>query len=87
MKIDNKIYKIIVDSGSYINAVSSRLVSMIDLEAVPQPYPYKVSWVNIMSIEVNKRCLVPVQLAAYKDKIWCDMLVMSTMGHVILGRP
>jgi len=36
---------------------------------------------------VNERCLVPVQFATYKDKIWCDVLVMGTMGHVILGTP
>ena len=62
------------------------LVSTIGLEAVPHPYPYKVSWVNITSLEVNERCLVPVQFATYKDKIWCDMLAMDTMGQVILGR-
>jgi len=60
MKINDKNYKIIVDSGSCINAVSSKLVSTIGLEAVPHPCPYKVSWVNTTSIEVNKRCLIPV---------------------------
>jgi len=62
MKIDDKNYKIIVDSGSCINAVSSKLVSMIGLEAVPHPCPYKVSWVNTTSIEVNERFLVLVRL-------------------------
>ena len=87
MKIGDKSCKIRVDSGSCINAVSSKLVSMIGLKAVPHPYPYKVSWVNTMSIEVNERCLVPVKFATYKNKIWCSVRAMSTMGHVILGRP
>ena len=87
MKIGDKNYKIIVDSGSCINAMSSKLVSMIGLEAVPHLCSYKVSWVNTTSIEVNERCLVPVQFATYKDKIWCDVLAMGTMGHVILRRP
>jgi len=39
-----------------------------------------------MSIEVNERCLILVQLATYTDKICCDVLAMGTMGHVILGR-
>ena len=86
MKISDKNYKIIVDSGSCINDVSSKLVSMIGLKAVPHPYPYKVSWVNT-SFEVNERCLVAVQFATYKNRIWCDMLTMGTMGHVILERP
>ena len=59
---------------------------MLGLEAVPYLYPYKVSWLNIISIEVNERCLVLVQFATYNDKIWCDVLTMGTMGHVILGR-
>ena len=87
MKIGNKSCKIIVDSGSCINVVSFKLISMISLKVVPHPCPYKVSWVNTTSIEVNKRCLVPVQFATYKDKIWCDVLAMDTMSHVILGRP
>jgi len=67
--------------------MSSKLVSMIGLEAVSHPCPYKVSWVNTTSIEVNERCLVLMQFATYKDKIWCDVLAMGTMGHVIHGRP
>ena len=59
---------------------------MIGFEVVLHPCPYKVSWVNKISIEVNERCLIPVQFATYKNKIWCDMLAMGTMGHVILGR-
>jgi len=46
MKIGDKNCKIIVDSESYINVVSFRLVSMIGLKAVPRPCSYKVSWVN-----------------------------------------
>ena len=64
--------------------LSSKLVSMIGLKAVPHPCSYKVSWVNTTSIKVNERCLVPVQFATFKDKIWCYMLAMGTMGHVIL---
>ena len=38
------------------------------------------------SMEVNERCLVPMQFATYKDKIWCDVLTIDA-GHVILSRP
>jgi len=37
-------------------------------------------------MEVNERCLVLVQFATYKDKIWCDVITMDA-EHVILGRP
>jgi len=79
MKISDKNYKIIVDSGSCINDVSSKLVSMIGLKVGPHSCPYKVSWVNTTSIEVNERCLAPVQFATYKDKVWCDVLAMGVM--------
>jgi len=36
-------------------------------------------------MEVNERCLVLVQFATYKDKIWYDVITMDA-GHVILGR-
>jgi len=77
IKIGNKNCKIIVDSGSCINAVSSSLISKIGLKTVPHPSPYKVAWVNAASMEVNERCLVPVQFATYKDKIWCDVITMD----------
>jgi len=72
---------------SCINDVSSRLVSMIGLEAVPHLCPYTISWVSTTSIKVNVRCLVSIQFTTYKDKIWGGVLTMGTMGHVILGKP
>ena len=78
--------KIIVDSESCINAVSSSLISKIGLKTVSHPNPYKVTWINTTSMEVNERCLVPVQFVTYKDKIWCDVITMDA-GHVILSRP
>ena len=53
--------------------LSSSLISKIGLKTVPHPNPYKVTWINTASMEVNERCLVPVQFATYKDKIWCDV--------------
>jgi len=66
--------------------LSSSLVSKIGLKTVPHPNPYKVVRVNTTFMEVNERCLVPVQFATYKNKIWCDVISIDA-GHVILGRP
>jgi len=85
-KIGDNNCKIIVDSGSCINTVSFSLVSKKELKMVPHPSPCKVAWVNATSMEVNERCLVHVQFATYKDKIWCNVISMDA-GHVILGRP
>ncbi|XP_035551732.1 uncharacterized protein LOC118349895 [Juglans regia] len=86
IKINDKGCKIIVVSGSCINAVSVATVSRLGLQPVPHPQPYSVSWVDTSSIAVKERCLVPIQFLEYKDRIWCDVIPMD-VGHVILGRP
>ncbi|XP_022847564.1 uncharacterized protein LOC111370094 [Olea europaea var. sylvestris] len=86
IKINNKGYKAIVDSGSCINAVSMATVSRLGLKSVPHPQPYSVSWVDISSIAVKERCLVHIQFLEYKDHIMCDVISMD-VGHIILGRP
>uniref|UniRef100_A0A2N9FGZ1 RNA-directed DNA polymerase n=1 Tax=Fagus sylvatica TaxID=28930 RepID=A0A2N9FGZ1_FAGSY len=85
-KCEDKTCRVIIDSGSCINAVSSTLVSRLGLKLVPHPNPYKVSWVDITSIPIKERGLVSIQFLTYKDDIWCDVLPMD-VGHIILGRP
>jgi hypothetical protein len=86
IKCGDKGCKIILDSGSCINVVSSGSVSRLGLKSVPHPKPYSVSWVNDTSIAVKERCLFPIKIFDYHDKIWCDVIPMDE-GHVILGRP
>uniref|UniRef100_A0A2N9IC59 Reverse transcriptase n=1 Tax=Fagus sylvatica TaxID=28930 RepID=A0A2N9IC59_FAGSY len=75
--------KVIIDSGSCINAVSSSLVTRLGVKPIPHPNPYKVSWVDTSSIDIKERCLLPIQFMSYKDEIWCDVIPMD-VGHVIL---
>jgi len=86
IKYGDKGCKIIIDSGSCINTVSSGSVSRLGLKSVPHPKPYNVSWVNDTSIAVKERCLFPIKIFYYHDEIWCDVIPMD-VGHVILGRP
>ncbi|GFZ19760.1 hypothetical protein Acr_28g0004650 [Actinidia rufa] len=86
IKCGEKDCKVIIDSGSCINAVSSSTVSRLGLKPVPHPNPYHVSWVDTSSISIKQRCLVPIQILSYSDKIWCDVVPMD-VGHIILGRP
>ncbi|XP_022887753.1 uncharacterized protein LOC111403469 [Olea europaea var. sylvestris] len=60
-------------------------ISRLGLKPVPQPQPYSISWVDISSIVVKERCLVPIQFLEYKDHIWCNVISMD-VGHIILGR-
>jgi hypothetical protein len=78
--------KVIIDSGSCINAVSSSLVTRLGVKLIPHPNPYKVSWVDNSSIDIKERCLLLIQFMSYKDEIWCDVILMD-VGHTILGRP
>uniref|UniRef100_A0A2N9IMT1 Reverse transcriptase zinc-binding domain-containing protein n=1 Tax=Fagus sylvatica TaxID=28930 RepID=A0A2N9IMT1_FAGSY len=78
--------RLIVVSGSCINAVSSSLVTRLGVKLIPHPNPYKVSWVDTSSIDIKERCLLPIQFMSYKDEIWCDVIPMD-VGHIILGRP
>ena len=82
----DKTCKVIIDSGSCINAVSSNVVSRLSLKLTPHPNPYKVSWVDTSSTAIKERCVVPLQFLTYKAEIWCDVIPMD-VRHIILSRP
>ena len=52
LKLGDKVCKIIIDSGSCVNAISTSTVKMLGLIPVPHPNPYKVSWVDSTSIPI-----------------------------------
>ncbi|KAK8938735.1 hypothetical protein KSP39_PZI011547 [Platanthera zijinensis] len=85
-KCGEKWCKLIIDSGSYMNVVSENAIARMHLVTEPHPHPYKIAWVNKTSIAVSKRCLVPLTLKNYVDKVWCDVIPMDVC-HVLLGRP
>jgi len=45
-KIEDKNYKVIVNSKSCINAISSNVTKKFGLEVVSHPHLYKVPWIN-----------------------------------------
>ena len=85
-RIGPSVVKIVVDSGSVVNAVSSASVPTLGLQAQDHPRPYRAMWINDTSLAVTRRCLVPLQVARYREEIWCDILPMG-VGSVLLGRP
>lgn len=62
MKCGQAFYRVIIDSGSAINAVSSKPVSQLKLTPQPHHCPYKVSCVNKTSLPVTQRCLLPLEV-------------------------
>ncbi|XP_073117835.1 uncharacterized protein [Elaeis guineensis] len=58
IKFGDKIYKMIIDSGSCINAISTDTIKRLGLTPVDHPSPYTVSWIDSSSIPIKFRCHV-----------------------------
>ena len=71
-KIENKNCMVIVDSGSCINAIESKLVTTLGMKPVKHPNPYKITWIDATSIDVQERCQIPIQFSTYIDNVWCN---------------
>ena len=85
-KIGSTVVKILVDSGSVVNAIAAASVHALGLHPLLHPRPYKAMWINEASLVVTKRCIVPLKVARYREDVWCDILPMG-VGSVLLGRP
>ena len=86
-KIQGKVCKVIVDSGSTYNIISKKTVKKLKLKKVPHTNPYKVTWLNQEeSVLVNEQTWVEFSIGAYKDKVLCDVFPMDAC-HLLLGRP
>ena len=86
IKIGNDYYKVIIDSGSSVNAISEKALKQLGLPFEKHPNPYEVSWVINSSLPVDKRCLLTIKILSYEDQVWLDVVPMD-IGSIILGRP
>ncbi|XP_078444820.1 uncharacterized protein LOC144713952 [Wolffia australiana] len=86
VKIHDKVCKLIVDSGSCINAISDAMVTQLGLTPIPHPTPYDMSWIDASSLPVKSQCRVPLKVSAYDESVLYDVLPMK-VGSIILGRP
>jgi hypothetical protein len=86
-KTKDKVCKVIVDSGSTNNLISTKMVEKLELETTEHPSPYKVSWLQKgHQVNVTKQCLAEFKIGGYNDKILCDVIPMDVF-HLLLGRP
>jgi hypothetical protein len=68
-KTKDRVCKVIVDSGSTDNLVSTEMVEKLELETVAHPSPYKVSWLQKgHQVTVTKQCLVEFKIGGYRMK-------------------
>jgi len=86
--VANKVYKMIIDSGSCENVLSDEVVQKLQLKTERHPKPYKLSWLSKGSqVKLDRRCLVSFFVGKkYFDNAWCDVVFMDAC-HILLGRP
>jgi hypothetical protein len=86
-KTKYRVCKVIIDSGSIDNLVSTKMVEKLELETTEHLKTYKVSWLQKgHQVMVTKQCLVEFKIGGYRDEIMCDVIPMDVC-HILLGRP
>jgi hypothetical protein len=82
----DRVCKVIVESGSTNNLVSTEMVETLELETVAHPSPYKVLWLQKgHKVTITKQYLVEFKIGGYRDEILCDVIPMDVC-HNLLGR-
>jgi hypothetical protein len=77
-KTKDIVCKMIIDSGSIDNIVSTEMVEKLELEKNAQPNPYKVSWLQKgHQVMVSQQCKVEFKIGGYKDEILFDVIPMD----------
>jgi hypothetical protein len=86
-KTKDRVCKVIVDSDSTYNLVSTEMVEKLELETIEHLSAYRVSWLQKgHQVNVTKQCLVEFKIGGNKDEILCDVIPMDVC-HLFLGRP
>ena len=85
-QIHDKVCKMIIDGGSYINASSSDLVHALSLPTRRPPTPRYMRWMNESgTLKITHKVRVKFSIGSYVDTIDCDVALMSAC-YLLLGR-
>jgi hypothetical protein len=83
-KMKDRVCKVIIDSGSTKNLVSTKMVEKLELETTAHTKTYKVSWLHKgHQVMVTKQCLIEFKIGGYRDETLCDVIPMDVC-HVLL---
>ena len=85
--IQGKVCSLIIDGGSYANAVSLSIIEKLNLHNPAHPHPYNIQWLNqTKGLQVNSRCLISFSIGKnYQDELWFNVIPMDVC-HVLLWR-
>jgi hypothetical protein len=86
-KIKDKVYKLIIDGGSFTNIISSGLVSALCFSMWSLPTVHYLQWMNQSgNLKITHKARVKFSVENYMDTIDCDVAAMSVC-HLLLGQP
>jgi hypothetical protein len=86
-KIKDKVCKLIIDGGSFTNAISSDLVHSLSLSMRRLPTPCYIQWMNQSgTLKITHKARVKFSIGKYVDSVDCDVAPVSAC-HLLLGRP
>jgi hypothetical protein len=85
--IKNRRARVIIDSGSCNNLVSSDLVKKLALQTRPHKHPYHIQWLNDSGkVKVTQSVRVHFSIGTYTDYADCDVVPIQACS-LLLGRP
>ena len=86
-KSQGKCCKMVINSSSTDNLVSTEMVDKLGLNRMTHPTSYKVSWLQKgYQILENEKCNLEFQIGTYKYVVLYDIMHMDVC-HILLGRP
>ena len=85
--INDRLFELIIDNGSFENIISREVVRELKLLVKKHPHPYTIGWIKVTKkLEVNERCKVLFSIGKYQEEVFCDMVEMDAC-HLLFGRP
>jgi hypothetical protein len=85
--VQERSIRIIIDSGSCNNLVSTTLVEKLSLPTRKLSNPYHIQWLNDGGkVRVSRSVRIPFSIGAYSGYVDCDVVPMEACS-LLLGRP
>jgi hypothetical protein len=75
--INQKSCNMMIEGGSFTNAIITTLVEDLGMETIKHSNSYKLQWVNDCGeVKVNKQVKVTFSMGKYEDEVVCDVFPM-----------